>query len=158
MGKPAARISDHHTCPKKTGKVPHVGGPVAAGSPNVFIGGLPAARVGDMMVCVGPPDSIAKGSASVFINGKPAARMGDKTSHGGVIVGGCGTVTIGDAGIVVPTAVTSSRGASNKKKSENSSEKQPAPLVVAQQVAALQSAAKKAQGTCQVCEEADSDA
>ncbi len=99
--KPAARITDHHVCPKKTRKKPHVGGPVSSGSSDVFIEGLPAARQGDSIVCVGPPDSISGGSSSVFINGKPAARIGDKSSHGGVIVSGAGTVLIGDAGIVV---------------------------------------------------------
>ncbi|MGF1727304.1 PAAR domain-containing protein [Photobacterium nomapromontoriensis] len=83
MGKPAARVSDNHVCPKVTSKVPHVGGPIITGSPNVTIGGLPAARVGDTLVCIGPPDKIASGSATVFINGKPAARMGDSTEHGG---------------------------------------------------------------------------
>lgn len=95
MGKPAATISCFHTCPKRTGKIPHVGGPIAAGSGNVFIGGLPAARKGDMLVCIGPPDSIKAGSSTVTINGKPAARMGDATSHGGTIVAGNPTVTIG---------------------------------------------------------------
>ncbi len=83
MGKPAATVTSMHVCPKVTSKVPHVGGPVAVGSPNVKIGGLPAARKGDRLVCVGPPDSINQGSGSVFINGKPAARMGDSTGHGG---------------------------------------------------------------------------
>ena len=45
----------------------------------MLIGGLPAARVGDMAVCVGPPDAIVKGSATVLIGGVPAARMGDAT-------------------------------------------------------------------------------
>jgi hypothetical protein len=62
----------------------------------VKIGGLPAARKGDRLVCVGPPDSINQGSGSVFINGKPAARMGDSTGHGGKIVIGNSTVLIGD--------------------------------------------------------------
>ena len=95
MGKPAATISHFHVCPKTTGQVPHVGGPVIQGSPNVTIGGLPAARVGDTLICVGPPDKIKKGSSSVFINGKEAARMGDSTNHGGVIVMGNPTVIIG---------------------------------------------------------------
>lgn len=76
--------------------IPHVGGPIAGPSvPNVLIGKLPAAVVGDLCVCAGPPDSILKGSATVFIGGKPAARMGDSTVHGGVIVAGCPTVIIG---------------------------------------------------------------
>ena len=92
----AARVSDMHVCPLVNGTVPHVGGPVLpAGCPTVFIGGIPAARVGDMCVCVGPPDVIAMGSASVLIGGMPAARLGDTTAHGGTIIAGCATVIIG---------------------------------------------------------------
>ncbi|MBE7169606.1 MAG: PAAR domain-containing protein [Williamsia sp.] len=92
----AARITDMHTCPMVTGLVPHVGGPILPpGTPTVLIGGLPAATVGDMLVCAGGPDTITKGSATVLIGGKPAARMGDITAHGGVIVLGCLTVNIG---------------------------------------------------------------
>jgi len=79
-----------------TGVVPHVGGPIAGpGAPTVLIGGLPAAVVGTMCVCVGPPDVIAMGSSTVLIGGQPAARMGDMTAHGGNIVIGCPTVMIG---------------------------------------------------------------
>ena len=65
------------------------------GSPTVLIGGMQAARVGDMAVCTGPPDTIVQGSGTVMIGGAPAARMGDMTAHGGVIVAGCPTVIIG---------------------------------------------------------------
>lgn len=94
---PAARINDMHTCPMLTpGGTPHVGGPILPpGAIDVLIGGLPAAKMGDMCVCAGPPDSIAQGSATVMINGMPAARMGDITSHGGSIVVGLPTVMIG---------------------------------------------------------------
>lgn len=93
---PSARIGDYHVCPRvNPGPVPHVGGPVAIGQPNVLIAGMPAARLGDMAVCVGPPDSIARGSATVLIGGKPAARLGDNTAHGGVVVAGAPTVLIG---------------------------------------------------------------
>jgi len=85
-----------HTCPMVDVLKPHVGGPVLPpGCPTVLIGGLPAARVGDMLTCVGPPDVIALGSFTVMIGGQPAARMGDITAHGGVIVIGCPTVIIG---------------------------------------------------------------
>ena len=78
-----------------TGTVPHVGGPVLPpGCPTVMIGGQPAARVGDMLTCTGPPDTIAAGSATVMIGGMPAARLGDSTAHGGAIVAGCATVNI----------------------------------------------------------------
>jgi uncharacterized Zn-binding protein involved in type VI secretion len=93
---PAARITDMHTCPLSDGPKPHVGGPIVGpGVPTVLIGSMPAAVVGDMLVCVGPPDTVAKGSATVLIGGKPAARMGDMTAHGGVIVLGLPTVLIG---------------------------------------------------------------
>lgn len=85
-----------HVCPMVTGVVPHVGGPILPpGAPTVLIGGLPAARVGDMATCVGPPDSIVLGSMTVLISNMPAARLGDLTAHGGSIVLGCFTVLIG---------------------------------------------------------------
>ena len=92
---PAARVSDMHTCPLSDGPKPHVGGPILPpGAPTVLIAGLPAARVGDMATCVGPPDTIVIGSSKVMIGGMPAARMGDSTAHGGVIVLGAPTVMI----------------------------------------------------------------
>ena len=93
----AARVGDMHTCPMvDPGPKPHVGGPILPpGCPTVLIGGMPAARVGDMCTCVGPPDAIAKGSGTVLIGGMPAARMGDTTAHGGLIAAGCATVIIG---------------------------------------------------------------
>jgi uncharacterized Zn-binding protein involved in type VI secretion len=63
--------------------------------PTVLIAGLPAARVGDMLICVGPPDSIVKGSMTVMIGGVPAARLGDQTAHGGEILTGAFNVEIG---------------------------------------------------------------
>lgn len=92
----AARVGDMHTCPLVNGTVPHVGGPVIPpGTPTVMIAGQPAAKVGDMLTCTGPPDSIIKGSGTVMIGGMPAARQGDSTAHGGVIIAGCATVIIG---------------------------------------------------------------
>lgn len=91
----AARLTDFHTCPIP-GTPPHTGGPVIGpGVPTVLIGGSPAAVVGDLLTCIGPPDTIVKGSATVLIGGKPAARMGDLTAHGGVIVQGAPTVIVG---------------------------------------------------------------
>ena len=79
----AARVSDMHVCPLVTGVVPHVGGPILPpGAPTVLIGGLPAANLGTMCTCAGPPDVIVLGSSSVLIGGAPAARMGDSTAHG----------------------------------------------------------------------------
>ncbi len=96
---PAARLTDMHTCPMQTPgtpPIPHVGGPILPPcAPTVLISFLPAARVTDQALCVGPPDIIVKGSPTVFINFLMAARIGDQTAHGGVIVMGCPTVFIG---------------------------------------------------------------
>jgi len=99
MGMPAARVTDMHTCPMVTGLVPHVGGPIIPPcAPTVLTGSMPQARIGDMAVCVGPPDMIAMGSPTVLVSGSPAARLGDMTAHGGVIVSGFPTVLIGESG------------------------------------------------------------
>jgi uncharacterized Zn-binding protein involved in type VI secretion len=96
MGMPAARITDMHVCPQATGPVPHVGGPILPpGAVTVLIGGLPAARVGDMATCVGPPDTIALGSFTVLTMNMQQARIGDLTAHGGNIILGCFTVLVG---------------------------------------------------------------
>lgn len=97
---PAARVGDPHVCPMvDPGPKPHVGGPILpAGCPTVNIGGMPAARVGDLALCIGPPDVIVMGSPTVMIGGQMAARLGDPTAHGGVIVMGCPTVNIGIPG------------------------------------------------------------
>jgi uncharacterized Zn-binding protein involved in type VI secretion len=92
---PASRISDMHTCPMVTGIVPHVGGPIITGMPTVLTGAMPQARVTDLAVCAGGPDTIVKASMTVLVGGMPAARIGDMTAHGGVIVTGFPTVLIG---------------------------------------------------------------
>jgi uncharacterized Zn-binding protein involved in type VI secretion len=95
MPLPAARVSDMHVCPMVTVLVPHVGGPILPpGAPTVLVGGLPAARVGDMAACTGPPDVIVLGSFTVLIGGQPAARINDTTAHGGTIVLASFTVLI----------------------------------------------------------------
>ncbi len=94
-GLPAARATDPVVCPAVTVLVPHVGGPIAAGAPTALIGGMPAARVGDVVTCVGPPGVIAMGSFTVMIAGQPAARMGDVAGHGGAIAAGFPAVLIG---------------------------------------------------------------
>jgi len=98
MSKPAARIGD---------PTAH-GGTIILGLPTVLIGGMPAARLGDMHVCpmvtpgippiphVGGPISL--GSATVLIGGMPAARMGDLavcTGPPDTVMNGCPTVLIG---------------------------------------------------------------
>lgn len=93
---PCARITDMHVCPMVTGVVPHVGGPILPpGVPTVLVCSLPAAPLGNMATCVGPPDSIVKGSATVLTGGRPQARLLDNCAHGGVIVLGAPTVLVG---------------------------------------------------------------
>ena len=100
MCPPAARLLDMHECPMEDPTpipIPHVGGPVLGpGAPTVLIEGQPAARVGDELLCIGPPDVIAMGSPTVMIEGQPAARLGDETAHGGTILSGAPTVMIGE--------------------------------------------------------------
>ena len=92
-------MGDMHMCPMVTPGVPpipHVGGPISLGMPTVLIGNMPAATLGSMCVCVGPPDSIVLGSMGVLIGGKPAARLGDMCAHGGMVAVGFPTVIIGE--------------------------------------------------------------
>lgn len=89
-GKPAARVTDPTACPMSG----HCSNPIIEGSPDVFFDGLPAARQGDVSACA---SRISTGvSSTVFINGKPAATLGSVGEHGNVIIGGSGTVFIGD--------------------------------------------------------------
>ncbi|MCW3788866.1 PAAR domain-containing protein [Plebeiibacterium sediminum] len=97
-GKPIATMGSMHVCPMVTGYVPHVGGPVSGpGAPNVLINGKPAALMGDMCVCIGPPDVIAQGEPTVLINGTPVAVQGSLTAHGGMITAGEPTVMVSTA-------------------------------------------------------------
>jgi uncharacterized Zn-binding protein involved in type VI secretion len=79
-----------------TPPIPHVGGPILPpGVPTVLIAKMPAAVMGGMCTCVGPPANIIVGSTKVMIKGQPAARVGDSTAHGGTITGpGAPTVMI----------------------------------------------------------------
>jgi len=96
---PQARLTDMHVCPMITPGVPpipNVGGPIIGPcSEDVLVGFLPAARVTDEAICIGPIDVIVKGSTTVFINYLPAARIMDQTVHGGMIVMGEVTVLVG---------------------------------------------------------------
>jgi type VI secretion system secreted protein VgrG len=99
---PASRFTDMHICPMVTPApvpVPHVGGPVIGPcAPTVLIGMLLAARITDMAMCVGPPDTIVKGSATVLTMKLLQARVMDNCAHGGMLVMGCFTVLVGEQG------------------------------------------------------------
>ncbi|MGC8099859.1 PAAR domain-containing protein [Metapseudomonas otitidis] len=91
MAKPAARLSDPTICP-----IPgHGVSPLVVGSPDVLFDGLSAARQGDTSGCGSP--LVSGLSSTVFINGRSAATVGSNGAHGNVVIGGSGTVIIGDS-------------------------------------------------------------
>ncbi|QXH48900.1 PAAR domain-containing protein [Pseudomonas xanthosomatis] len=104
MAKPAARLTDPTSCP-----IPgHGARAIASGSADVFFDGLAAARKGDTCTC---GSALVSGvSATVFINGKNAALVNSVGTHGDLVVGGSGTVIIGDthtpAAFVPPIPLT----------------------------------------------------
>lgn len=105
-----ATIGSMHVCPMCSGNVPHVGGPVSGpGAPNVLINKKPAALMGDVCICVGPPDMIAQGAPNVFFNGVPVVCIGDMTAHGGAIVQGEPNVIIGSATPLPPVTMAVSK-------------------------------------------------
>lgn len=142
-----------------SGLVPHVGGPVLpAGHPQTLIGGLPAARLGDKAVCVGPIDVIVQGAPTVLIGGLPAARMGDRTAHGGMITLGCPTVLIGDsgsgsAGTMQGMAMLAAKQAHKPFCEECAKHASGPPSVPSAQAQALSLARANHQPFCEQCEE-----
>jgi len=96
VAKPAARLTDPTSCPMPG----HGAQSIASGSPDVFFDGLAAARKGDTCTC---GSALVSGvSATVFINGKNAALVDTVGTHGDVVVGGSGTVIIGDSHTPAP--------------------------------------------------------
>jgi uncharacterized Zn-binding protein involved in type VI secretion len=104
-----ARVGYYVDCPADSHGCPacphHVIGTIAAGSPNITINGLPAARVGDVgthvQCCGANTFVIFSGDAEVLIDGKPAARIGDTTKH----CGGMGKIVGSDKPVIpdIPT-------------------------------------------------------
>lgn len=94
----ATRLGDtntgHDLCPPV---------PLIEGSPDVFINGRPAGRVGDKYephACPVHPThigTIAEGAPHVFINGMPAGRIGDAVDCGGQVAEGSENVNIGNS-------------------------------------------------------------
>lgn len=71
-------------------------------SPNVFVNGLPMARVGSTTFetdcCCTSSGIVAEGSSTVFVNGIPVSRLGDiVTPHNGTaeIIAGSPNVNVG---------------------------------------------------------------
>lgn len=91
MGQPAARVGD---------AAGH-GGTIMLGSFKVLIGGMPAARMGDPLVCPGADGpkphvmgNITMASTTVMIDGAFAARQGDTTGCGAAGVSGAGAPAV----------------------------------------------------------------
>ena len=88
---PQARLGDKSQVPNDSHGClgcPHsCVGPATSGSPDVFVNGKPALRVGDQGThssCCGDNNWVAQtGSATVFINNKAAHREGDQDKHCG---------------------------------------------------------------------------
>lgn len=96
MGSPVARVGDS--------TIPHggwSGGVIIAGSGDVLINGIPAARVGDPGTPHTKPSNsphgvvISGGSGTVLVNGVPLARIGDPASCGSAIGSGSADVLAG---------------------------------------------------------------
>lgn len=73
--------------------------PNVGGSPNVFINGIPAHRVGDLWPTHNNPFAphegvLAQGSPNVFVNGMPLGRVGDKISCGDTVAQGSPNVFV----------------------------------------------------------------
>lgn len=100
-GKPAARVTDPTSCPMPG----HGTNPIVSGSPDVLFDGLAAARHNDQSACGA---AIVGGvSATVFINGRNAAVQSSTGDHGSIIVGGSGSVIIGDTVTAAPVSAVS---------------------------------------------------
>ena len=98
MTNPQPRLSDLTICnlciPTPAGPVPGPSPIMPPCAPTVLVGCLPAARVGDMHIGIGP-HPIALGSFTVMIQKMPAARIGDIHGCGGAITVGLPTVLTG---------------------------------------------------------------
>ena len=98
LGDKSKTPADAHGCPA----CPHTAvGPATKGSPDVFVNGMPALRVGDSGIhaaCCGPNTwQATMGSSTVFINGKQAHRKGDMDTH----CGGVGKMIDGSSDVIV---------------------------------------------------------
>lgn len=114
VGDDSRAPKDAHQCPR----CPHdVSGGAQQGSPDVFINGKAALRVGDAgkhATCCGPNTwTAATGAAAVYFNGKKVHRLGDAVQHcggKGKLVQGSGDVFIGDVVSVPGNSTGESKG------------------------------------------------
>jgi len=108
MMRGACRVTDLHVCPAFT-PIPHIGGGVVPTGPvTVQAQSLPAARVGDLVNCVGgggPTDVVFEGALTVLVGGLPWSGRFDKTVHGGVLLMAASNVFVGGAAFALPPQV-----------------------------------------------------
>ena len=90
----ACRLGDRSKAPIDTHGCPaclhtNVQGPAITASPNVFVNGAPALRIGDGGIhaacCFTNTWKVIQGSGQVFVNGQALVRKGDTTLHCGGI-------------------------------------------------------------------------
>ncbi len=89
--------------------LPSIGMLLGAGSVTVLVGGLPAARAGDIGLAVtcgslAPPFEVYTGSSNVFFGGARAARLGDITKHCNPTSMGAFSSVMGALGVVAGAA------------------------------------------------------
>ena len=98
MSKPQARIGDMCIsplfAPSPAGPVPGVSPLTSPGATTVLVGGMLAARAGDVHFGIGA-HPVAMGSMTVFIQNQPAARIADPTICGGMVTVGLPSVLTG---------------------------------------------------------------
>ncbi|HET6584994.1 MAG TPA: DUF6531 domain-containing protein, partial [Nannocystaceae bacterium] len=121
-GMPALTLGAMHVAPPHTHThppslippappvpLPSLGVTLGSGSVTVLVGGMPAARAGDIGLAVtcgslAPPFEIFTGSSNVFIGGARAARMLDLTKHCNPTSMGPFAIAMGAAGVVAGAA------------------------------------------------------
>ncbi len=89
--------------------LPSIGVTLGSCAISVLLGGLPAARAGDIGLAItcgslAPPFEIYTGSSNVFIGGARAARIGDITKHCNPMTMGPFAIAMAGAGIIAGAA------------------------------------------------------
>ena len=95
MVMPAAFLTCMQVCPLLDGPIPHIGGPILeTTADNIILGILPAATIGSVAMCIGPPAMVVDGSPAFIADVMPVATMLGETDHAGVIIEGEPTIIV----------------------------------------------------------------
>ncbi len=90
---PCAFLTSFQMCPMVDGPIPHVGGVILETTAvNIIVGIFPAAVIGSMAMCIGPPANVVDGSPTFLADCDPVAIMLSSTDHGGMVLEGEPTV------------------------------------------------------------------